>query len=134
MTIQISPSLRRALVLDAAVSGVAAFAMLAGANVLAPLLGLPSALMFWAGAACVPFVALLVVVARRRSVHRLVLLDIVALNALWVIGSLYLLGSGLVAPTALGTAFVLVQTAAVGLFLVLQLAAFRSGSTAAHQA
>lgn len=131
MTITISPFLRNAITLDAVVTGAAAILMMGGAGLLSPWLGLPAGLLFWAGLALVPFVALLVVVARRGSAHRLVLFDIVAINVLWVVASLGLLVSGAVAPTALGYAFVLAQAAAVALFAELQFVGLRRNAVAA---
>jgi hypothetical protein len=120
MTIAITPFLRNALRLDAFVSGAAALLLIGGASALAPLTGLPAGLLFWSGVVMVPFVAALAVVARRETVPRLVVVDIVALNALWVAASFGLIVSGLVEPTALGVAFVVVQALAVALFAVLQ--------------
>lgn len=131
MTLAITPFLRRALLLDAGVSGAAAVLLLAGGPLLSPLLGLPQALLVWAGIAMVPFVVLLVVVARRSASSRMTLVDIVALNALWVAASLGLLVSGLVAPTALGYVFVLAQAAAVALFATLQFLGLRRAGMAA---
>ncbi|MCR4268392.1 hypothetical protein [Nitratireductor sp. ZSWI3] len=131
MQLAISPFLRKTLLLDAVVSGAAALLMLFGANLLAPLLGLPAALLFWAGLVLVPFVALLALTARRASAPRLLLLDVVIANGLWVIGSLALLATGLVAPTLLGVLFVLAQALAVALFAALQLAGLRQAAQAA---
>ena len=125
MTIAITPFLRRALYLDAAVSGAAAALMLAGSSLLSPLLGLPVPLLAWAGLALIPFVAMLLITARRDEAARLVLVDIIAVNALWVAGSVGLLISGLVAPNALGYAFVIAQAAAVALFAELQFVGLR---------
>lgn len=132
MTTTITPSMKTVLVLDAAASGAMAVLAIGAASLLAPLLGLPQPLLFWAGVAMVPWVALLVVLARRDTAPRLVLLDVVALNALWVAASLALLVSGLVAPTALGTAFVVAQALAVAAFAALQFSALRraTGATA----
>ena len=125
MTIAITPFMRNALRLDAVVSGAAALLLLGGATPLAPLTGLPAGLLFWSGVVLVPFVAALVVVARRETAPRLVLVDIVALNALWVAASFGLLASGLVQPTLLGIAFVVAQALAVALFAVLQWSGMR---------
>jgi hypothetical protein len=65
------------------------------------------------------------VLARRSSVARMLLIDVVALNALWVAASFGLLASGLVTPTVLGSAFVLLQALAVAGFAVLQMMALR---------
>jgi hypothetical protein len=125
MTIAITPFMRNALRLDAVVSAAAALLLLGGATPLAPLTRLPAGLLFWSGVVLVPFVAALVVVARRETAPRLVLVDIVALNALWVAASFGLLASGLVQPTLLGIAFVVAQALAVALFAVLQWSGMR---------
>lgn len=132
MTIAITPFLRNALRLDAGVSGAAALLLVGGASPLAPFTGLPAALLFWSGVALMPFVAALVVVARRTAVLRLVLVDIVALNALWVAASFGLLASGLVQPTAPGIAFVVAQALAVAVFAVLQVIGMRRAPVAAR--
>lgn len=131
MTIAITPFLRNALRLDAVVSGAAALLLIGGASLLGPLTGLPVGLLFWSGVALVPFVAALIVVARRETAPRLVVVDIAALNALWVAASFGLVASGLVAPTALGIAFVVAQALAVALFAVLQWNGLRRAPVAA---
>lgn len=130
MSISVSPFLRNALVADALVSGGAAIVMAAGAGLLAPLLGLPEGLLFWAGIALVPFVVILLVVSRRQSVSRLVLIDMIAINALWVVGSFALLFSGSVAPNLLGIAFVSAQALTVALFAELQFVGLRRSAAA----
>jgi len=130
MSISISPFLRNALMADAVVSGGAAIVMAAGATLLGPLLDLPVNLLFWAGVALVPFVAMLLVTARRQTVPRLLLIDIVATNALWVAGSLALLFSGSVAPNLLGIAFVGAQALTVALFAELQFVGLRRSAAA----
>jgi hypothetical protein len=131
MSVQITSFLRNAFTLDAVVSGAAAIVMAGGASFLAPILGLPSGLLFWAGIALVPFVALLVMVSRRDEASRLLVIDIVAINALWVAGSILLLVSGWVQPTALGYAFVIAQALAVALFAELQFVGLRRGAAKA---
>ena len=120
-----NPFLRQILVVDAAVSGAAGLLMTAGAPFLSPLLGLPESLLFWAGLALFPFVALLVVTARRGEASRLVVVNIIAINALWVAASFGLLVSGWVAPTLLGYAFVIAQALAVALLAELQFIGLR---------
>jgi hypothetical protein len=131
MTLTFNPFLRRVLFVDAAVSGAAGLLMAAGAPFLSPLLGLPRGLLFWAGLALFPFVAMLIAVARRGEASRLVLIDIVAINALWAAASLGLLVSGAVAPTLLGYAFVIAQALAVALLAELQLVGFRRTTASA---
>ena len=125
MSFTLNPLLRQVLIADAAVSGAAGLLMAAGAPFLSPLLGLPSGLLLWAGLALFPFVALLIVVARRGEASRLVLVDIIAVNALWVAASFGLLVSGAVAPTMLGYAFVIAQALMVALLAELQVVGLR---------
>jgi hypothetical protein len=125
MSVTITPFLRKALYLDAAVTGAAGILMAAGSPFLDGLLGLPSPLLLWAGVALFPFVVMLLVVARRDSAPRIVLIDIIAINALWVVASFALILSGLVAPNALGIAFVAAQALTVALFAELQFVGLR---------
>lgn len=129
MSVVVTPFLRNALFADALVSGAAGLLMISGAPLLSPLLGLPEALLFWAGIALVPFVATLVVVARRATVSKLVLIDIIAINAIWVVASFGLLLSGATAPNLLGIAFVMVQALTVALFAELQFVGLRRAGT-----
>ena len=105
--------------------------MIGGASLLAPWLGIPSALMFWAGVLLVPFVCLLLAVGRRETAPWLVLIDIIALNGLWVAASFGLLVSGVIAPTMSGIAFVSVQALAVLIFAELQFIGLRRSTAAA---
>lgn len=131
MPVKITPFLRNVLLLDAFVSGAAALLMMAGGALLAPWLELPSDLLFWAGLALVPWVALLLTVARRAEVSRMVITDIVAINVLWVVASFGLLVSGAVSPNLLGIAFVAAQALAVALFAELQFVGLRRATAAA---
>lgn len=131
MTIRISPYLRKVLALDAATSGVAGIAMIAGSGLIAGLTDLPSALLFWAGVVLVPWTAALAFFASREAMPRLALVDIAAVNALWVAASVALLATGWVAPNVLGVLFVLAQAGAVMLFTVLQVQALRPAAQAA---
>lgn len=125
MSISVTPFLRNVLMADAVVSGAAGVLMIAGAGILGPFLELPSSLLFWAGIALIPFVAMLFVVARRPSVSRLMLVDIIAINALWVVASFALLFSGMVEPNLLGIVFVSAQALTVALLAELQFVGFR---------
>lgn len=125
MSKTVSPFLRNVLVADAAMSGAAGLLMIAGAPILSPLLELSTGLLRWAGVLLVPFVVMLILAARRSSVSPLVLLDIVALNVVWVIASFGILLSGAVTPNALGYAFVSAQAIAVAVLAALQFTAWR---------
>ena len=123
--------LRYALLADAVASGATGLLMIAGADLLTGLLGLPVALMREAGLLLVPYVALVAFVGTRETISRPAVQAIIALNALWAAGSALLLVSGWVAPTALGYAFVIAQAAAVALFAELQVIGLRRTAAAA---
>jgi hypothetical protein len=123
--------LRYALIADAVASGATGLLMIAGADALTGLLGLPVALMREAGLLLVPYVALVAFVGTRAAISRPAVHVIVALNALWVLGSVGLLVGGFVAPTAFGYAFVIVQAVAVGVFAELQVIGLRRAAVMA---
>jgi hypothetical protein len=123
--------LRLALLADAAASGVMGVLLAAGADPLAGWLGLPLALLREVGLLLIPYAALLAYLATRAATPRLPAQLIVAGNVLWVIGSAMLLISGLVAPTALGTAFVIAQALIVAILAELQVMGLRRQRLAA---
>jgi hypothetical protein len=123
--------LRYALLADAVASGATGLLMIAGAGLLEDLLGLPTALMREAGLAPIPFVALVAYVGTRETISRPAVQTVIALNALWVVGSLALLVTDYVAPTALGYAFVIAQAAAVAVLAALQYVGLRRPEAAA---
>lgn len=125
MQISVSPFLRNVLLFDALASGATAIILLGGAHMLSPLLDMPQSLLFWAGAALVPFVLMVLAVSRRQTVSRAMLVEIIAINALWVVASFGLLVSGVVSPNLLGIAFVSAQAIAVALFAELQYVGLR---------
>ncbi len=118
--IQPSTFLRNAILLDAAASGATGLLLIAGAGLLEGLLGLPVALMREAGLVLIPYVAFVAWVGTRERIARGAVWAIVAANAAWALASVAVLLSGWVAPTALGTAFVLAQALVVALFGELQ--------------
>jgi hypothetical protein len=117
--------LRRALVVDAIASGLTGALMLGGAGVLAPMLGLPTALLQGAGLVLVPYVAFVAIVAARAHISTPAVWAIIACNALWTVASFALLIDGFVTPTALGVAFVIGQALAVAALGALQFVALR---------
>jgi hypothetical protein len=108
------------LLLDAAASGGMGLLLAAFAGPLAGVLGLPEALLRYAGAGLLPFAAVLAYLATRPRVGRGALWAVIAVNAAWVSESVLLVASGWVSPTALGTAFVLAQAAAVAVLTWLE--------------
>ncbi|MFD9898049.1 hypothetical protein [Mesorhizobium sp. NPDC059025] len=125
MQISVSPFLRNVLLLDALASGATAIILLGGAHMLSPLLEIPQSLLFWSGAALVPFVLMVLAVSHRQTVSRTMLVEIIAINVLWVVASFGLLVSGVVSPNLLGIAFVSAQAIAVALFAELQYVGLR---------
>ena len=98
---------------------------------LAGWFGLPLALLREVGLLLIPYAALLGYLATRITTPRLPAQFIVAGNVLWVVGSVALLVSGLVAPTVLGTAFVIAQALVVAILAELQLLGLRRQRLAA---
>lgn len=130
MTVTVTRFVRQTLALDAIVTGAAAVLMIAGSSILPAFTGLPEGLLFWAGIVLVPYVAMLALLARQTRLQRLWLIDVIALNGLWVVASLGILVTGAVTPTLLGHAFVLAQAATVALFAILQAKALSQATTA----
>jgi hypothetical protein len=122
--------LRYALIADAVASGATGLMMIAGADLLTGLLGLPVPLMREAGLLLVPYVALAAFVGTREAIPFAAVKAIIALNVLWVLGSVGLLVGGFVAPTLLGYAFVIVQAVAVGVLAELQIIGLRRADAA----
>lgn len=115
-----SSFLRRVLLADAAACVATGLLMLLGAGFLESLLGLPGALLKYAGFVLLPFAALVGYVATRERLPRAAVWIVIASNALWTVDSILLLWSGWVEPTSLGTAFVVAQAVIVGVFAELE--------------
>ena len=118
-------NLRFTLLADAVASGATGLMMIAGADLLTGLLGLPVALMREAGLLLVPYVTLIAYVGTRQNIPHGAVKAIIALNVLWVLASVGVLVGGFVAPTALGYAFVIFQAIVVGVFAELQFLGLR---------
>ncbi|GAM98618.1 hypothetical protein U91I_02253 [alpha proteobacterium U9-1i] len=124
-----SQFLSRVLLADALVSGVAGLMMILAAPLLAPLLNLPASLLQLAGVSLLPWFLALVALSRQAQVSRGALMWVVAVNAIWVLGSVAVLFVW--SPSAFGYAFIIVQAVAVGVFAELQMVALkRMGLTA----
>jgi hypothetical protein len=105
--------LRRLLLVDGLASGATALLLLAGADVLAPMLGLPAGLLRAAGAVLVPFVLWVLLLSRRSEAPRGAMTAVVIINFAWVAASAWVAFGGLYQPTAAGIAFVGAQGLAV---------------------
>lgn len=117
--------LLRALWIDVLFSGVAGVAMGAGHTLLATVLGLPEGLLIGAALVCLVWAAALVALARRPHIARPLVWGVVLGNGAWVAASIALLTFGWVQPSGLGTAFLVAQAVAVGVFAELQWWAMR---------
>lgn len=111
--------LKRVFLADAATCAACAVLLLVGAGALSPLLGLPTELLFWAGAVLVPVAALFAFVGtRQRPPVALAVIGILG-NVLWVVESVITIEmtAGI---TMLGIAFVAMQAAAVAVLAALE--------------
>ena len=128
----INPSvfLRRAIQLDAIVSGAMALLLVFGEGLLASRLDLPEALLRETGLFLVAYAALVGWLGTRQSMPKALVWIVIAGNAAWTIGSIGLLFSGAVAPNIFGEAFVAMQAIAVGAFAELQYVGLRKSGGA----
>lgn len=118
-----SQFLRRALLADGAISGAAGLVMIIGSGLLAPLTNLPQDLLTYAGLTLMPWMVALIALARMANVPRSGVQLVIAVNAIWVLGSIAVLS--ITQPTLFGYAFVIAQAVAVGLFAELQIIALK---------
>lgn len=128
MPLKPHPLLRYALLVDALTSTVFALGLVLLAGLLPPLLGLPEGLLRGIGVGLLPYGLALFWIARYPS--SVWVKAVIGLNLFWVADSLLLLGSKLIAPTALGAAFILVQAVAVGGVTLAQIIGLRRSNPA----
>lgn len=115
-----SQLLRRALLADAAFSGISAVAMVLDAGALASFFNLPEALLRETGLFLIAYTALVGWLGTRASVPKALVMLVVIGNAAWTLASIALLLSGAVSPNLLGTIMILAQAIATGVFAELQ--------------
>ena len=120
-----SQLLRRALLADAAFSGVSAVVMSLDAGALASFFNLHESLLRETGLFLIAYTALVGWLGLRASVPRAVVMLVVIGNAAWTLASVALLLSGAVAPNLLGTIVILAQAIATGVFAELQYVGLR---------
>lgn len=117
--------LRQSLTLDAAASGALGVLLAAGGDLLDDLLGIPVAVLMGVGGFLIAYAAALWFIGSRHKLSRPAVRVVAAGNLLWVAASVVAVAAGWWSPTALGTALVLAQAAAVALFAELQLIGLR---------
>lgn len=101
--------LRRVLWLDAATCIGCGTLLAAGGGLLDGLLGLPAPLLRLAGASLFPVAAFIAWLALRVRLSPVLVWVVIVGNVIWAADSILLLFTPWVAPTLLGTAFVLAQ-------------------------
>ena len=126
--------LRRVLTADGAITGATGLLMLFASEPLAALLGIPVALLRSAGVILIPFAAAVLYLSRRATVSRRSVWFVLALNSAWVVASILVLVGGVLEPTALGYAFIVVQAVAVAAFVELQYIGLRKSARAVASA
>ena len=129
MMLTVSTFLRRALSIDAAISGLTALLLILAGGAIAQRVGLPEALLRYAGLGLVPFALGVGALARRDVVSRGSVVTVIALNIIWVAASVWLALGDVVRPNALGYAFIIVQAIAVAGFAELQYMALRKATS-----
>jgi len=115
-----STFLRWALFADAATCIATGLLMMLGSGPLEEFLGLPAALLRYAGVSLLPFAAFLVYLAKRENLSPPAVWTAIVLNALWTAASFMILLTGWVAPTELGYTFVIAQALGVAAFAGLE--------------
>lgn len=132
-TVNLSPLLKLALWLDAAVTGAVALLQLAALDLLVAWLGLPRILLLESGLFLVAYALALAWLASRPRVPVGPVQAVIAANALWAVGCAMLVLAG-VAATWLGMAYLAVQAVAVVVFAALQRGGLRGSVPAAGEA
>jgi len=124
--------LRRMLLADGVISGATGLLMGLGAETLQELLGVPAALLRYAGWSLVPFAILVVSLSRQEAPLRAGVIAVIGLNAAWVAASVLLLVfPGWVHPNGLGYAFILGQAGAVAVLAEMQYVGLRKSAVLA---
>ena len=126
-------SFSKILIVDASTCAVMGALLAFGSHQIGALTAIPPALLFYAGLSLFPVAVFMAVLAARPAIQPSVAWLAVWGNALWVAASVVLLGSGWIAPNALGIAFIAGQAFAVAGLAWLQHVALR-GSRLALQA
>lgn len=125
MTLPLTSFLRRALTVDALISGATGLLLLGGASMLASLLDVPEALLRYSGLVLLPFALYVGLIARRDNAPRASIVAIIVLNAAWVAASTWLALGSAIRPNALGYAFIVAQAFAVAAFAEFQYVGLR---------
>lgn len=120
--------MRLVLKLDAVATGAVGLLSVAAGPMLDDLLGIPLALLVPVGLFLVAYAVVIWIVGTRRRVSRPAVWATVVLNLMYAVDCVVVVAAGPFPLTALGTAFVLFQAAAVTLFAATQFYALRKAA------
>ncbi|MDN5925475.1 MAG: hypothetical protein L0I29_00160 [Hyphomicrobiales bacterium] len=124
-------SLKPLLVLDAATCAAMGVVLMLGSTLVAGVTEIPAGLLFWTGATLIPTAAFMAISARTTPVPGWAAIVVVLGNLLWVVASIFLPAAGLIAPNALGWAFLVGQAGVVAILAKLEFDALRGRAIAA---
>ena len=130
-TLHVSSLLRFALRLDAVATAATGGAMLLFTTEMESLLHLPAVLMTYAGLFLLGYAAVIAVLSRRDTLPRWAVWTVIVGNALWATDCAALAFLGILAPSALGIGFLLMQAVVVAGFAELQYFGLRRSPLAA---
>lgn len=130
-TLRVSPLLHFALLLDAVATTASGAALLLFTAEMETLLRLPSTLMSYAGWFMLAYAAVIALLSRRATLPRWAVWTVIIGNALWAVQCAALGFVGVLAPSTLGIAFLLVQAVVVAGFAELQYFGLRRSTLAA---
>jgi len=115
-----SPFLRKVLLLDAATCAISGALMSLGASIVSRWTALPYDLLFYAGLALFPIALFMAMIALQSFVVPAMVWLIIVGNLLWVIGCVWLLAGGQVAPNTIGQVFIAAQALTVAILTKLE--------------
>lgn len=120
------------LFVDAATCAAMGTALVVASGFISGMTEIPAPLLFWAGLGLMPVAGYMLLVAWRWPDRPLAVWPVVAGNVAWIAGSIALVE--VVAPNALGVAFILGQAAAVTALTLMEHVAFRHAGRRARLA
>jgi hypothetical protein len=127
-----TPFLRKVLRVDAVLSGLTALALMADAEPLAAMTGLPAGALQAIGVALVPWTALLAWLASRTVFPAAALGTVIALNFVWALDCALAAFGVVGAPAGLGVAVLAIQAVGTVVLAELEWVGLRRAARAAH--
>lgn len=124
--------LARILTMDAATCAAMGALLVLAAGPICEITAIPTGLLFYAGVILIPIAIYMALVARAGTGSPLAVWLVILGNIGWVLASLALFG--LIAPNAIGVAFILMQALVVGLLTWLEAEAWRGIAVRARAA